>query len=827
MALQPKTRKWIFYSILAVFGVSVMGGFFANRWVKTKGYSNLWEFITSTSSNYSKSFSAEYEILNIHIDDKDFAKLEAQRERALQRGIMVNEEDSYVNAVLEHNGKQIRSELRLKGHMTDHLQENKWSFRVKTKKGDAFMGMKRFSLQHPGTRNYVHEWIYHRMMESEGIVALRYVYLKVKVNHKDWGIYALEEHFGQELIENNDRMKGPVLRYNPELYWIYRINELHDIHIVEEYAQMQSSYYEPYDTKNILGDTSLRTLYVDAMNRLEAFRRGELRTSQVFDIEKLAAFHAIIDVVGGHHSLDWSDVKYYYNRETQLLEPVAYESFSVRNTDRIAGSYRFSGDTTTYINNHHNALFNDTAFFAAYIRALDRIADKKWLDNFFHTIDPALQNNLAVLYKEFAYKKYDNKGYYKNAENIKAILKSPKGFYAHVESFGQDTLHLAVGGIESLPSVIYALHIDTLRIEIKPAFVVPAKMTNRYISYRQLKIALPEGVQALPENKFKLEYALPGRTETKLQKIFEYPAHSLEKASKAYLRREANDQQFSFLMRDEHSKTIYFAQGQHILDKDLVLPRGYRIVAREHTRLVLNNKAKIISYSPLDFRGTEDAPVVIESRDSSGQGLVVLAAKANSEFSFVVFRGLAHPEEGDFSHPAALNLYESPAKFSDCEFLSLSAAGFHSVRSAVIMTRCYFSDISGDALRMYFGNYRLSQLAFSTIGDEGINLNNCYGELTHTRFSKVKGKAIALSDYSGMKGNGIAIDECKTGIESMNASDVVLQKVSIRNCKLALRSGSKGGVFGPASIVLKSAEFIGNMMQEEVEKGSTIRMEEK
>ena len=47
-----------------------------------------------------------------------------------------------------------------------------------------------------------------------------------------------------------------------------------------------------------------------AANRLERFRRGDLITSEVFDVGKMAKFHAIIDLVGGHHSLDWSDVKF-------------------------------------------------------------------------------------------------------------------------------------------------------------------------------------------------------------------------------------------------------------------------------------------------------------------------------------------------------------------------------------------------------------------------------------------------------------------------------------------------------------------------------------
>ena len=35
-------------------------------------------------------------------------------------------------------------------------------------KGGGFMGMKRFSLQHPGTRNYLYEWFYQQLSRGEG-----------------------------------------------------------------------------------------------------------------------------------------------------------------------------------------------------------------------------------------------------------------------------------------------------------------------------------------------------------------------------------------------------------------------------------------------------------------------------------------------------------------------------------------------------------------------------------------------------------------------------------------------------------------------------------
>ena len=46
-------------------------------------------------------------------------------------------------------------ELRLKGALTDHLNTDKWSFRINIKEADTyFKGMKRFSLQSPHTRGY-------------------------------------------------------------------------------------------------------------------------------------------------------------------------------------------------------------------------------------------------------------------------------------------------------------------------------------------------------------------------------------------------------------------------------------------------------------------------------------------------------------------------------------------------------------------------------------------------------------------------------------------------------------------------------------------------
>ena len=217
-------------------------------------------FLSCSSNLKSLSF------ISMEIQDKDFKLLEQDRNRALERNVIINNIDGdYVPGTLDYNGKKLKVKLRLKGHMTDHLQDNKWSFRIKVKDKDSFMGMKLFSIQHPGTRGYIYEWIYHELMKREGIIALRYKFINVTVNGRDWGIYAVEENFADELIENNERKKGPIIRFNPDLYWVDRYNEIIGSKPVAEFASYYSAPVEAYGEDKILKDSVQSSYYLKAI----------------------------------------------------------------------------------------------------------------------------------------------------------------------------------------------------------------------------------------------------------------------------------------------------------------------------------------------------------------------------------------------------------------------------------------------------------------------------------------------------------------------------------------------------------------------------------
>jgi hypothetical protein len=507
--------------ILIALIIGATGIYFANRFIKTKGFSNLIEFNSNYWENKSRFDGTQVKEVELVLKDKDFNFLKDKRDVDLARGIQRNDGDNYVKCKIVYQGDTTKAEIRLKGHMTDHLQGDKWSFRVKTKNEKEFMGMYRFSLQKPGTRNYAYEWIYHQLLKNEGIIHLKYDFIRIKLNGKNLGIYAIEEHFGQHIIDDNNRPPGAILRWNPELYWEGRIDEFKKTYLDEDYSAYESSFAEPYDRGVVKKDSVLLNTYLKAASMLEGFRRGDFKVAEVFDIEKLARFHAVIDLVGGYHSLDWSDIKFYYNSDSKLVEPVGYESFSIRKTEKIAGQ-RVPETFDKIGLDYHDMIFSDPEFFVAYIKNLERICDEKYVHDFLSSIETELNKKWGVLAEDYAYIKVSYQGYFDNIELIRHNLNLPKPLHAFLEEENDTSVRISVTPVSDFPILITGILIDEKNdypLE-QPHWLGP-KTRGTFAHYEDI-------VFKHEDNKIKsikIRAKIPGSSTEFLIEVAEYPSY--------------------------------------------------------------------------------------------------------------------------------------------------------------------------------------------------------------------------------------------------------------------------------------------------------------
>ena len=223
-------------------------------------------------------------------------------------------EQEYVPAKIEYNNVTYKIKLRLKGDLiNEHLGGNKWSFRVKLKGDNTILGMKRFSIHHPQTRNYLYEWVFHKILDREDVVSMRYDFIDVVLNGKDLGVYALEEHFEKRLLENNQRKEGPILKFNENLRWRQVLKFWYDYKyaIPSGFGEYESSYVDAFNTDKDIESLSEPNDFTKSIALMESFRKGDLSTSEVFDIDKMSTCYAIMDVAGSLHAAYWFNMRFY------------------------------------------------------------------------------------------------------------------------------------------------------------------------------------------------------------------------------------------------------------------------------------------------------------------------------------------------------------------------------------------------------------------------------------------------------------------------------------------------------------------------------------
>ncbi len=796
--------------VLFIFFIAlIVGAYKGSSLVQAKGYSGLWDFISSVSSNYWKGMDAKPESMSIEIKDEDFKKLEKNRNQALERGVIVNDLDGdYVPATIDYSGTKIKVKLRLKGHMTDHLQDNKWSFRIKTKGKDSFMGMKRFTIQHPGTRGYIYEWIYHELMKREGVIALRYKFINVTVNGNDWGIYAVEENFENELIENNNRKKGPIIRFNPDLYWVNRYNEYTYHNSFDEFASYYSANPEAYRESNVLADSVQKQYYLNALALVEGLRNKKISVAQAFDLTRLAKFHAIIDLVGGVHSIDWSDIKYYYNPLTSKLEPVAYESFTNLNSRDISGQYKFVMlDSTVNFIDWHSMIFSDKLFFAEYVKQLERMASSKYLDEFFAESNTDLQKNLAIIYKEFPYKKFDKSDYFKRQQNILRILSPPKALHAYLRSVDSNVVTLQVAPIDALPVQINALLVNGFRVVAKP-LVLPAKQAREFLNYSDIKCIMPDNFKWNNKliDSLMIEYSILGSSEKKEAKVFPFPHTDNEFIAVELKKTESNISEFSFLTVNEDEKLIHIKPGIHSLDKDLVIPFGYRLIGSAATIDMIKN-AKIISYSSFFIVAEEDEQFVFKSSDSSSSGIIFINAE-KSLFKNVTFLNLPKVLDKHFFRTGALTFYESAVEFDNCSFYKCKAEdAINLIRSPFSFKKCLFKDMHNDALDIDFSEGTVTNCVFENSKENALDITMGKVTIQSIYIEGSGNKGINAKAGTQLNGNDIRIKNSTIAVSGEDNADIVIQKLNISDSKTGIVAYNNKSGAGYPVIQINSGSF--------------------
>jgi hypothetical protein len=771
-------------------------------------YADQAKVIPRIPGNMARGLLADPEHITIDIQHEDFMRLAYQREIALNRFLLLTGDNDFVPATISHDGKTVDARIRIKGDFLDHLEENKWSFRIEVRGEDTLFRMKRFSIQHPQTRNYIYEWLYHQALSREGMASLRYEFINVTVNGKDWGIYALEEHFEKRLIENNELREGPIVRFNEELRWSERFQQRP--HLPNADPEGDDLFFsvdiDTFQTNQMLSDPTSYAQHSQAMHLLESFRQGELRTSEVFDVEKLATFYAINDLMGAQHSSLWGNVRFYYNPITSLLEPIGFDGDSGLRISALSKDLGPQAGPKFF-----ERIFSDTVFMEEYVETLERVSKPGYLDSLLADLEDDLESKLGIIYSEFPGFYFSTEPLYQNQQYIDTALNPLKGLHAYYHQVDKNRIELELGNIQSIPiEVLSVSYQDSVLFHPRQPIILSGQPTMQAepIDYQVASFEFPRDFvwnETMLAN-LQVNYRLLGTSHMRQEIVFPWSYLPEDFIGSDFIRQDANFREFDFLVIDDETQEIFVKSGTWTLDQDLIISEGFRVFAGEDTRLNLVDAAKLLSYSPLEFGGSEDHPIIVQSTDSTGQGIVVIGAEQMSVIDNVSFENLSNPSQGGWELTGAVTFYESPVQISGVQFLNNhSEDALNIVRSNFSIDESVFNQTLFDALDIDFSEGTLTNSSFVEIGNDAVDLS---GSVVHIQDISINGagdKGLSIGENSQLTASDVEIRNALIAIASKDSSRTTIRNIDIQESEYGLAAYVKKPEFGPASL---EAQFL-------------------
>lgn len=244
---------------------------------------------------------------------------------------------------------------------------------LSTKKGNEFMGMSKFSLLCPWEEAGTYGYLYYLFFSDQGIISNNLQYVNLKWNGEDRGIYLLQEGFRDHVFLKEGYTDGLILKFEND----YRNDDL---------SYQVRPEIKAYNQKSFSSNPKRKEYWLKTQHKYREFKNGNLPIREFLDTKKYAKFVALSDIFFGHHAMACHNIRMFYNPETELLEPIAWDP---RNIDLCSMK---EIDIKTHIFGHYidnnwwafyGAFAEDTTFLKDYNNALEYYCFSDTIENFF------------------------------------------------------------------------------------------------------------------------------------------------------------------------------------------------------------------------------------------------------------------------------------------------------------------------------------------------------------------------------------------------------------------------------------------------------------
>ncbi|MCD6346218.1 MAG: CotH kinase family protein [Bacteroidales bacterium] len=768
------------------------------------------------------------ETMHIYIDTLSLIKLEKKREQAFKNGILETGDKDYVDGLIFYKDTIIPIDLRLKGDWLDHLEGKKWSFRVKVKQGYTWHKLKTFSIHTPFARDFMNEWMAHEVFRDADILAPRYGFVPVTLNGRSLGLYAWEEHFEKQLVESMKRREGPVLKLSEDHFWTTQKFFITDS-VYFHLPFLQAAEIHAFKESKTLRDSILRGQFVLAANLMYQYKNLLKPVSEVFDLDKLAAYHALMDLTRGFHGLAWHNQRFYYNPVLCKLEPVffdAYTNLGVFEPERdpISGMKEIDYDQAqSFVELYENQVFRDISFLKSYLKWLKLVSAPGWIDKQLSAKLSEINSNEKLIQREFRDYHFDRNFLVTNATRIRQEIPrliTQIDAYHGTETFNDSLIKL--GNYNKNFSEVFTPQYVSAYVEDTIGDYVDVQVRNCWphelwvvgagrsgssrpglrigpVSIRAFEEYMPDSVSVkLPIGNELLYLVAEDRDKNFSIRI--NPFQAPQNYSPEQSVREQYAMDLPNGVKVDGKRITFLAQAIHTTEP-IVIPEDYMVVFNAGASLDLQKGAMFLCWSPLEMNGTADQPVRIYSSDKSAAGFTVLQAGGTCKLNHVSFSGLNTLDYNGWTLTGAVSFYESPVIIDSCFFENnVCEDALNIIRSHFIVSHTQFTNIFADAFDSDFCTGTVNDVSFRDIGSDAIDFSGSVVDISDCMIVNVGDKGVSCGENSILHVLNSTVIQANIAYASKDLSLLQLKDCHAEEAVYGLVAFQKKPEYGSATI---------------------------
>lgn len=261
--------------------------------------------------------------LEIELPQKDVEQLrtEIARRSALGgvRGDPTDRQQIRPRGHARADSGRVEIRVELIDEWSERLEGGRWPLALNVRGSETLYGIDRFSLRAPAIRGYHAEMLMLEHLRREGILVPSVFFVRASLNGEELGLMKLHQDLGKDMVENQERRNGAILRFEDRGSQVANSPGL--TRAPDEFLARSLVFERPSRAKKSEIQAADRRL---AVALLDGFLAGAVDARQVFDIDLMARFLAVCELWRAVDTVRWPSLRFYFNPVTKRLEPIGY-----------------------------------------------------------------------------------------------------------------------------------------------------------------------------------------------------------------------------------------------------------------------------------------------------------------------------------------------------------------------------------------------------------------------------------------------------------------------------------------------------------------------